>query len=69
VIATVDKLGEADLMKILIEPRNALTKQYQKLFEIDHVDLEFPKDFGNGRYVPHGGIVEERLIEERVITS
>lgn len=36
---------------------------------LDHVDLEFPKDFGNGRYVPHGGIVEERLIEERVITS
>lgn len=36
---------------------------------LDHVDLEFPKDFANGRYIPHGGIVEERLIEERVITS
>lgn len=36
---------------------------------LDHVDLEFPKDFANGRYVPRGGIVEERLIEERVITS
>jgi replicative DNA helicase len=36
---------------------------------LDHVDLEFPKDFANGRYVPHGGIVEERLIEERVITT
>jgi ATP-dependent Clp protease ATP-binding subunit ClpX len=44
VIATVDKLHEADLMRILIEPRNALTKQYQKLFEIDHVDLEFTDD-------------------------
>jgi ATP-dependent Clp protease ATP-binding subunit ClpX len=44
VIATVDKLAEADLMRILIEPRNALTKQYQKLFEIDHVDLEFTED-------------------------
>ncbi len=44
VIATVDKLGEADLMRILIEPRNALTKQYQKLFEIDNVDLEFTDD-------------------------
>ncbi|MBA2574548.1 MAG: ATP-dependent Clp protease ATP-binding subunit ClpX [Nocardioidaceae bacterium] len=44
VIATVDKLGEADLMRILIEPRNALTKQYQKLFEIDNVDLEFTED-------------------------
>jgi ATP-dependent Clp protease ATP-binding subunit ClpX len=44
VIATVDKLAEADLMRILVEPRNALTKQYQKLFEIDHVDLEFTDD-------------------------
>jgi ATP-dependent Clp protease ATP-binding subunit ClpX len=44
VIATVDKLAEVDLMRILIEPRNALTKQYQKLFEIDHVDLEFTDD-------------------------
>ncbi len=44
VIATVDKLGEADLMRILVEPRNALTKQYQKLFEIDNVDLEFTDD-------------------------
>jgi len=34
----------------------------------DNVDLEFPKDFANGRYVPFGGIVQERLIEERVIT-
>ncbi len=44
VIATVDKLAEADLMRILIEPRNALTKQYQKLFEIDSVALEFSDD-------------------------
>ena len=44
VIATVDKLAEVDLIRILIEPRNALTKQYQKLFEIDNVDLEFTDD-------------------------
>ncbi|MEJ7742240.1 MAG: ATP-dependent Clp protease ATP-binding subunit ClpX [Nocardioidaceae bacterium] len=44
VIATVDKLAEADLVRILVEPRNALTKQYQKLFEIDNVDLEFTED-------------------------
>ncbi len=44
VIATVDKLAEADMVRILIEPRNALTKQYQKLFEIDSVDLEFSAD-------------------------
>jgi ATP-dependent Clp protease ATP-binding subunit ClpX len=44
VIATVDKLQETDLIRILTEPRNALTKQYQKLFEIDNVDLEFTQD-------------------------
>jgi ATP-dependent Clp protease ATP-binding subunit ClpX len=44
VIATVDKLQESDLIRILTEPRNALTKQYQKLFELDSVDLEFTDD-------------------------
>ncbi len=44
VIATVDKLQEDDLIRILTEPRNALTKQYQKLFELDSVDLEFTDD-------------------------
>jgi ATP-dependent Clp protease ATP-binding subunit ClpX len=44
VIATVDKLAESDLMRILTEPRNALTKQYQKLFELDNVELEFTTD-------------------------
>ncbi len=44
VIATVDKLQEMDLIRILNEPRNALTKQYQKLFELDNVDLEFTQD-------------------------
>jgi ATP-dependent Clp protease ATP-binding subunit ClpX len=44
VIATVDKLQEVDLIRILTEPRNALTKQYQKLFELDNVDLEFTED-------------------------
>jgi ATP-dependent Clp protease ATP-binding subunit ClpX len=44
VIATVDKLAESDLMRILTEPRNALTKQYQKLFELDNVELEFSTD-------------------------
>jgi len=44
VIATVDKLHESDLIRILNEPRNALTKQYQKLFELDNVDLEFTQD-------------------------
>jgi len=44
VIVTLDALGEQALMRILVEPRNALVKQYQKLFEIDGVMLEFKED-------------------------
>jgi ATP-dependent Clp protease ATP-binding subunit ClpX len=41
VIATLEELSEDALMEILTEPRNALTKQYQKLFGMEGVDLEF----------------------------
>ena len=41
VVATLDKLDEKSLMKILKEPKNALLRQYQKLFEFDHVKLHF----------------------------
>lgn len=41
VIATLDELDEASLIKILTEPKNALVKQYQKLFKMDSVNLEF----------------------------
>ncbi len=41
VIATLDQLDEAALVDILVRPRNALTKQYQKLFEMDGVQLKF----------------------------
>jgi ATP-dependent Clp protease ATP-binding subunit ClpX len=44
VIATVDKLNREALVEILTEPRNALVKQYQKLFELDGVELEFTPD-------------------------
>ncbi len=44
VVATLNELDEAALMSILIEPRNALTKQYKKLFEMEGVDLEFRED-------------------------
>jgi len=44
VIATVDKLDEPALVQILTEPRNALIKQYRKLFELDNVELEFTDD-------------------------
>ena len=41
VLTHVDDLGEDDLVRILTEPKNALTRQYQKLFELDHVQLRF----------------------------
>jgi ATP-dependent Clp protease ATP-binding subunit ClpX len=43
-IASVNKLDQTALVQILTEPRNALIKQYQKLFEIDGVELEFSDD-------------------------
>ncbi len=43
-IASVSKLDEEALVQILTEPRNALVKQYQRLFELDGVDLEFDDD-------------------------
>ncbi len=43
VIATLDELEEEDLIKILTEPKNSLTKQYEKLFELDDTKLEFEK--------------------------
>ena len=41
VVATLESLDEAALMTILVEPKNALTKQYMKLFKMEGVDLEF----------------------------
>jgi ATP-dependent Clp protease ATP-binding subunit ClpX len=41
VIVTLDALDEESLVRILTEPKNALTKQYEKLFEMDNVNLEF----------------------------
>lgn len=41
VIVTLDSLSEDTLLDILVKPKNALVKQYQKLFEIDNVKLEF----------------------------
>ena len=41
VVATLDELEEAALIRILTEPKNALTKQYQKLFQMEGVELEF----------------------------
>ncbi len=43
-IATVAPLDRTALVRILVEPRNALIRQYQRLFELDGVDLEFTDD-------------------------
>ena len=44
VIATLEDLDEAALMQILTEPKNALVKQYQRLFEMEGVGLSFTED-------------------------
>jgi len=44
VVATLEELDEDALVQILLEPKNALTKQYKKLFEMEGVDLEFRDD-------------------------
>ncbi len=44
VVATLEELDEAALVTILTQPRNALTKQYQRLFAMEGVELEFRDD-------------------------
>ena len=44
VVATLEELDEEALVKILTEPRNALTKQYQKLFDMEGSEVEFRED-------------------------
>jgi ATP-dependent Clp protease ATP-binding subunit ClpX len=44
VIAPLEELDEAALMRILVEPKNALAKQYRKLFELEGVEIDFRDD-------------------------
>ena len=44
VTVSLDPLDEEALVRILVEPRNSLTKQYQKLFELEQVGLRFDPD-------------------------
>ncbi len=44
IIVTLENLDENALMRILTEPKNALTKQYQRLFEMDGVELSFDEE-------------------------
>lgn len=44
VVATLEELGLEAMIKILVEPKNALVKQYQKMLELDGVSLKFTKE-------------------------
>jgi len=44
VIAVLDELTEDDLVRVLVEPKNALVKQYKKLFEMEGVELEITEE-------------------------
>lgn len=44
VIATLEQLDESALIEILTKPKNALVKQYQKLLELDDIELEFESE-------------------------
>jgi ATP-dependent Clp protease ATP-binding subunit ClpX len=57
VVATLNDLDEASLVEILTKPKNALTKQYEKLFEFENVKLRFNEDLLKA--------VAERAIERK----
>ena len=44
ITVSLDSLNEDALVKILTQPKNALIKQYKKMFKMDNIDLEFEKD-------------------------
>jgi len=44
VLATLGEISKDDMVRILVEPKNSLVKQYQKLFEIDDVKLSFEEE-------------------------
>ncbi|WP_374128545.1 ATP-dependent Clp protease ATP-binding subunit ClpX [Candidatus Endomicrobiellum agilis] len=44
VISTLERLSAADLVHILTKPKNALVKQYQKMFQFENVELKFEKE-------------------------
>jgi ATP-dependent Clp protease ATP-binding subunit ClpX len=44
ITTTLDQLDEPELIQILVRPRNSIIKQYQKLFEMDNVELHFTDD-------------------------
>ena len=54
VVASVTPLDRVALMEILTEPKNALVKQYQRMFELDGVELEFDARGARGDRRPRG---------------
>ncbi len=44
ILATLGEISKEDMVRILVEPKNSLVRQYQKLFEIDNVKLNFEDD-------------------------
>ena len=44
IVTTMKDLSKDEMFKILVQPKNALVKQYQKLFQIEGIELEFEKD-------------------------
>jgi ATP-dependent Clp protease ATP-binding subunit ClpX len=66
VVATLNDLREDDLVTILTQPKNALVKQYQKLFEIEKVKLSFTKE-ALRRHRPRGDAAELRRARPRAI--
>jgi ATP-dependent Clp protease ATP-binding subunit ClpX len=73
VVMALDALDEGALVSILLEPKNALTKQYQKLFELEDVGLTFDPEALRAvaqRAIDHGtGARGLRAILEQVMTE
>src|SRR5438445_10401999 len=72
VIAPLDPLDEDSLVRILTEPRNALVRQYQKLFEMEQAQLEFQPQAlqqiaAKARARGTGARGLRSIVEERVI--
>ena len=73
ITVALKSLTEDDLVRIMTEPRNALVKQYQKLFEIDGVQLEFTEEavraVAHKAYVKRTGARGLRSIMEKAMTD
>ena len=73
VVTSLQNLNKEDLVRILVEPKNALTRQYQKLLQLDNVELEFRSEALDAiaqkaidRQIGARGL---RAIMEKVMTS